>query len=815
MMQPEKDTQEESFPELAVESKEEQAQLEQQLAQVDNDATAFFDDDDTFDLVDHTTTTSPNAAAFQTGNHTLYTQLPPVAVAQVPTFPPPPPPPIRTASAAMSYRSSAPSSALSTPVKGKGYKPGGNTTIEAGRKKLEEFKRKKMAALTKKAAAAGSGSGNNTTTTTATNNNNNGDTEILVLQGRLAAAEERTKYSQQEAAEASRKASQLDADLQSILRQLENVDAERTALQRDKAAMVGEAVMLKSEVEMALQRCSEMEVALGATEEDKVRLQYLLEQANNSNSNVSGQEESGDDDNSAALQAEVGRLQAQLADKDVQVAQLTYTLEQQEQQLDASTTTAQQQQQQLLLQLEQQGLEMEQLKDDLQSAHDDVTEIRDSLREAEVERQSAEATTAGLSAQLAAAHARIAELEQAAVVQDGYSNSNAGNNDATALVEKEEVVKRQADEITLLQTQLNEALDEARRVSELAAEDVSAARNDLAAILHEAASSKAEAQRLQEEVELLTRHLESSSGGGGGSRWGGGGGGGRSTDDVGTLKLRVEKAEIAVEKERRMVSNLQKQIKEQHNAAEEGRRAVEAALELRRRCEDLERQVVQMQQQQQQQQQQIYGPSSNSGGGGGVEGYQQQQEQEQGEVSLMEAQMASAAASTIEKLLEENNSLTDRINSQAGELERLKDAMAAANRFATEADLALAASTPTSATQGSLGGAGGGGKGGGLERQISWSLPGGVKLPLESLGSGAPTPLASGEDVGQEMYAPLPLGREMQAPVLVYSGGSGSGMVEQGGWKKTTTTTTPKKKKQGGYSFWQWVAGADVADEEE
>jgi hypothetical protein len=791
------------------------------LAQVGNDATAFFDDDNSFDVVDHTTTTTPNAAVFQTGNHTVYTQLP-VAVAQVPPFPPPPP--IRTASAATSYRSSAPSSALSTPVKGKGYKSGGNTTIEAGRKKLEEFKRKKMAALTKKAAAAaaagGSSGGNDTTThhtatTTNSNSNSNNDTEILVLQGRLAAAEERAKYSQQEAAEASRKASQLDADLQTILHQLENVDAERTALQRDKAAMVGEAVMLKSEVEMALQRCNEMQAALGAAEEDKVRLQYMLEQANSSNNNMADQEESGDNNSAAAiraaaLQAEVDRLQAQLADKDVQVAQLTCTLEQQ--QVDASTTSAQQQQQQqqLLLQLEQQGLEMEQVRDDLQSAHEDVAEIRDSLREAEVERQSAEANAAGLSAQLAAAHARITELEQATLVQDSY-NSNADNaGTGTGLMEKEEVVQRQADEITELQTQLNEALDEARRVSELAAEDVSAARNDLAAILHEAASSKAEAQRLQEEVEVLTRHLESnsSSGGGeGGSRWGGGGGG-RSADDVGTLKLRLEKAEIAVEKERRMVSNLQKQIKEQHNAAQEGSRAVEAALELRRRCEGLERQVVQMQQQQQ-----IYGPSSTSGGGG--EGYQQQQEQ--GKVSLIEAQMASAAASTIEKLLEENNSLTDRINSQARELERLQDAMAAANRFATEADLALAASTPTSATQGSLGGGGGGGKGGGgLERQISWSLPGGVKLPLESLGLGAPTPLASGEDVGQEMYAPLPLGREMQAPMLMYSGGSGSGMIEQGGWKTTTTTTTtPKKKKQGGYSFWQWVAGADVADEEE
>jgi hypothetical protein len=62
--------------------------------------------------------------------------------------------------------------------------------------------------------------------------------------------------------------------------------------------------------------------------------------------------------------------------------------------------------------------------------------------------------------------------------------------------------------------------------------------------------------------------------------------------DVETLRYRLEKAELAVEKERRAAQALERQLRDGATAVEEGRTAATAALEMRRRCDDLERQLA-------------------------------------------------------------------------------------------------------------------------------------------------------------------------------------------------------------------------------
>ena len=62
--------------------------------------------------------------------------------------------------------------------------------------------------------------------------------------------------------------------------------------------------------------------------------------------------------------------------------------------------------------------------------------------------------------------------------------------------------------------------------------------------------------------------------------------------DAETLRYRLEKAELAVEKERRAAQALERQLREGAAAVEEGRTAAVAALEMRRRCDDLERQLA-------------------------------------------------------------------------------------------------------------------------------------------------------------------------------------------------------------------------------
>lgn len=660
--------------------------------------------------------------------------------------------PINVISPSSLAASSAPSSAMSSPIR---------NPIEAGKRKLEEFKRKKLAALAAKKVAQAPTSAQEPLTL---NNEQGQDArESSLLAGRLAAAEDRIQKAERQAAEATHRASELDAALIKVLRQLESVDSERNSLQREKADLLGEIIMVKSSHEGAQQNRFDLEIQL---QEAHSRIETLERDQMNKN----------DTKEATELQEQIERMKALMAGKDMHIEQLSRSSAETEAELAALKEIVAQEN--MSSTLDQQNLQIQvdslqsiiaqkdrelvgeresfaeveaSLHQDISDLKEDIQEMRDSLREAMAEREALEATVAALEQQLSDRESQMKELSF-----------------------ELEQIKKERDAVRA----------ESQRVLETAALDTSNARNDLAAALHDVAASKSEAETLKSEVEVLKQQVETATGG----RQGRG-------NDPGTLRLRLEKAEMAVEQERRRVSALERQIRDQQLRTEEGTRATEAALDLRRRCEELERQVVQAQ--------------AALQAAGSVsspccededkkrhlsEAMQEQLAATESEVLHLRAQCA-AAAGTVEKLLEENALLTDRINGQSNEIQRLRDAMAAANRFAVEADAALA-STPSSATVE-----------GGLHRQVSWSLPGGLKLPGDAtLGSGAPTPLTSGDYsafLDKMDLQPLPPG------VPGYNAMNRRSSAER------LSASSPKQKevKKKGYSFWAWVAGADIADD--
>lgn len=114
------------------------------------------------------------------------------------------------------------------------------------------------------------------------------------------------------------------------------------------------------------------------------------------------------------------------------------------------------------------------------------------------------------------------------------------------------------------------------------------------------------------------------------------------------LQRRLAKAENAVEKERQAVATLEKKLREAESALEDGRFAVERAMELQKRCDMAEEELSRLRQQE---------PSSNQ--------YLQ-------EVASDLRAQCDAAARTISRLMEENQVLTDRLNEQGSQLHRLQ-----------------------------------------------------------------------------------------------------------------------------------------------
>jgi hypothetical protein len=130
-----------------------------------------------------------------------------------------------------------------------------SASFEAGRRKLEEFKRKKQEAMAKRRFGNNSNGPPHAVVTVKDHHEDNQQQTKSVVSRKV----NRAAYT----AELEEMASKLLAsekakencfqDLDRVLRQLEAVDSERSLLQREKAALVGEIIALKSSLDVQTQ----------------------------------------------------------------------------------------------------------------------------------------------------------------------------------------------------------------------------------------------------------------------------------------------------------------------------------------------------------------------------------------------------------------------------------------------------------------------------------------------------------------------------------------------------------------------------------
>lgn len=165
-----------------------------------------------------------------------------------------------------------------------------SNNLEAGRRKLEEYKRRKQAVLARKQSnpgiarqvvtnsSTGASSGasplrNARASSSAGEVYNNGASQQQQPGGQVASATAQVEAAMARAMAAEAAAAQTSQDLDRVLRQLEAVDKERTALQREKAGMVGEMMGLQA----ALEATQETEARLQALEKSKAELEATLQ----------------------------------------------------------------------------------------------------------------------------------------------------------------------------------------------------------------------------------------------------------------------------------------------------------------------------------------------------------------------------------------------------------------------------------------------------------------------------------------------------------------------------------------------------------
>lgn len=126
-----------------------------------------------------------------------------------------------------------------------------SASFEAGRRKLEEFKRKKQEAMAKRRFGQNPNEPPYAVATVKDreHEDNQQQTKSVVPRKGLAVytAELEEMASKLSASDKAKEAAFQDLDR--VLRQLEAVDAERSSLQREKAALVGEIIALKSSLE--------------------------------------------------------------------------------------------------------------------------------------------------------------------------------------------------------------------------------------------------------------------------------------------------------------------------------------------------------------------------------------------------------------------------------------------------------------------------------------------------------------------------------------------------------------------------------------
>lgn len=260
-------------------------------------------------------------------------------------------------------------------------------------------------------------------------------------------------------------------------------------------------------------------------------------------------------------------------------------------------------------------------------------------------------------------------------------------------------------------------------------------------------------------------------------------------DDPHSLRLRLSKAEAAVEKERRAVQAMERQLREGESAAAEGRAATAAAFELRRRCDAAEREAAAATARASQLEAAAAAlPDAHAQALHGLQLAEQRALAAEGVAKDLRVQ-CDAAARTISKLMEETQELTQRLNKQGDLVGELQEALAAA-------------------------------KGGSVQpgyngQDFYTPQRGPAQVQYNSHDAYTPQPTLPG--MNGDMGAATGNGYEAAQgpPVWQIPGAQPVAMGDGGGEVQPVeeeVSVSPRPKKKVG--FWAWVAGADLVDDE-
>jgi hypothetical protein len=300
-----------------------------------------------------------------------------------------------------------------------------------------------------------------------------------------------------------------------------------------------------------------------------------------------------------------------------------------------------------------------------QSLMDHVAQLQTSLRELEQQQQQmhqypgyTDATAGGGSQFIKQEDDQQQQQQQ----QQYYQQEGAYYGEGSA--EERQYTSVNSEAINTHILEIEQSLARA-----LAAEnDVEILKRELENARQEALSLREEVLRLKNEAAAMDRlHLDSPSTSH------------RAANvDPESLRYRLAKAEAAVEKERRMIQSLERQVRDSEAAAAEGRASTAAAFELRRRCDVAEREAAAAKNAVEQLQ------SAVSAGANTPNDAQLQQmlsklrlaEEKATSTDAIAADLRSqcdAAAKTIAKLVEENQNLVDRLNRQGSAMAELQE----------------------------------------------------------------------------------------------------------------------------------------------
>eukprot|EP00890_Picochlorum_soloecismus_P004545 jgi/Picsp_1/5091/NSC_02454-R1_---NA--- len=442
-----------------------------------------------------------------------------------------------------------------------------NPNLQAGRRKLEEFKRKKAAALSRKSSAQ--------------------------KQGDSPSSEQQIPYSQDSelhAADASHdEIVRLKSELGMASKELEIVDAERNNLQREKASLLGEIMSLKAitESKPSNNGDSEKAIELLKDELDTVKCRCQSLETNVKEKDImclSLTEENGN------LQKEINALKINsgvFVERE-QAERLGVELENLRTALSAAQTENEALRANHQTALQQERGAREQLEQNLEDSKDNIESLRELLGEGEQERLGMAETIAALRR----------DLENAQVPQTGMAAQ-----DSNIHLELE-------DKIRTLETSLESAQQE---------------------IAERKSKCEQSTEPFQPSGSPVSPSLDSNS-----------------------LRVRLAKAEAAVETERRTIQMLEQKLKDNQDQ-EQDISTLRNELSLSHKREDeLERKLAES-------------GSSSATHNAPLEGMREAEkraEEAEQAAKLLQIQLDSSSR-TIMKLSDEVNDLTTRLNEQA------------------------------------------------------------------------------------------------------------------------------------------------------